>query len=283
MRRALLVVAAVMVLIAGIGIYVVINRFGHQLPIPILRGCEARTDAGSVKLNADQMANAATIAAVGLTRGLPDRAVVVALATAMQESDLTNLAGGDRDSVGLFQQRPSQGWGTVEQIRDPRYAASAFYNQLVKVRGWEEMRVTEAAQLVQRSAFPEAYQAWADEAQVLGDAFVGATSERADVRPGRRAHVAGRGRDRGARGRPSGRLGCRGYGLRRRGRPRRRPGPDRLAIRTLAGRPFRRAQRLPGALRRPGVDRGERRVEPDRGRSRRRQPRHRRGLSPRRW
>jgi hypothetical protein len=176
MRRGLLVVAVVMALIAGIGIYVAIKRFGHELPIPILRGCEAHNDAGTVRLDVDQMANAATIAAVGLTRGLPDRAVVVALATAMQESELINLAGGDRDSVGLFQQRPSQGWGSVEQIRDPRYAASAFYNQLVRVRGWEEMRVTEAAQLVQRSAFPEAYQAWADEAQVLSDALVGAAS-----------------------------------------------------------------------------------------------------------
>ncbi len=135
--------------------------------------CEVRTDTGAVRLDADQMANAATIAAVGLTRGLPERAVVVALATALQESELNNLSGGDRDSVGLFQQRPSQGWGTAEQIRDPRYAASAFYDQLVKVRGWEDMRVTEAAQRVQRSAFPEAYQKWADEAQVLAEALVG--------------------------------------------------------------------------------------------------------------
>ena len=184
MRRALLVVAVVMALIAGVGIYVAINRFGHELDIPILRGCEVRTDTGSVRLNEEQMANAATIAAVGLTRGLPDRAVVVALATAMQESELTNIAGGDRDSVGLFQQRPSQGWGTVDQILDQRYAASAFYNQLVKVRGWEDMRVTDAAQLVQRSAFPEAYQAWADEAQVLGDALVGTASGAVTCTPG---------------------------------------------------------------------------------------------------
>ena len=241
MRRALLVVAVVMVLIAGIGIYVAINRFGHQLPIPILRGCEARTDTGSVKLNADQMANAATIAAVGLTRGLPDRAVVVALATAMQESELTNLAGGDRDSVGLFQQRPSQGWGTVEQIRDPRYAASAFYNQLVKVRGWEEMRVTEAAQLVQRSAFPEAYQAWADEAQVLGDALVGDRVRCGDVQP-RSASRTLRGRPRPRRSAPAcGPTGATWVRSRTAeivlvaGR-----GPDRLAVRPLARRPFHR-------------------------------------------
>jgi hypothetical protein len=176
MRRALVVIAVVMVLIAGIGIYSAIDGLRDDLPIPIPRGCTAQTESGSVKLNDHQMANAATIAAVGLTRGLPDRAIVVALATAMQESELINLAGGDRDSVGLFQQRPSQGWGSPEQIRDPRYAASAFYNQLVRVGGWEQMRLTDAAQAVQRSAFPEAYQAWADEAQVLGDALVGAAS-----------------------------------------------------------------------------------------------------------
>ena len=109
------------------------------------------------------MANAATIAAVGIRRQLPDRAIVVALATALQESKLENLAGGDRDSVGLFQQRPSQGWGTPEQIRDPRYAAEPVLHRAAEGQGWEEMRVTEAAQRVQRSAFPEAYEKWADE------------------------------------------------------------------------------------------------------------------------
>ena len=109
---------------------------------------------------------------------------MVALATALQESELKNLAGGDRDSVGLFQQRPSQGWGTAEQILDPRYAASTFYNQLVKVRGWEDMRVTDAAQRVQRSAFPEAYEKWADEAHVLGDALVGTRIRCGHLHPG---------------------------------------------------------------------------------------------------
>jgi hypothetical protein len=119
------------------------------------------------------MANAATIAAVGIRRDMPERAIVVALATAFQESGLENLSGGDRDSVGLFQQRPSQGWGTVERIRDPRYAADKFYSALKKVRGWEKMRVTDAAQAVQRSAYPGAYQKWADEALVLANALVG--------------------------------------------------------------------------------------------------------------
>ncbi|GGK36669.1 hypothetical protein GCM10010124_31640 [Pilimelia terevasa] len=77
--------------------------------------------------------------------------------TAMQESGLRNLPGGDRDSVGLFQQRPSQGWGTVAQLRDPAYAATKFYQRLAKVPGWERMSVTDAAQAVQRSAYPNAY------------------------------------------------------------------------------------------------------------------------------
>ncbi len=119
------------------------------------------------------MANAATIAAIGVRRKMPERAVVVALATAFQESKLENLAGGDRDSIGLFQQRPSQGWGTPEQIRDPRYAANRFYAALKKVPDWEQMRVTVAAQAVQRSAFPEAYEQWADDSAVLTRALLG--------------------------------------------------------------------------------------------------------------
>ncbi|MGY1835338.1 hypothetical protein ACI79P_09525 [Blastococcus sp. SYSU DS0510] len=112
----------------------------------------------SVTLSAEQMQNAATIAQVGRDRGLPDRAVVIALATAMQESTLRNLDYGDRDSLGLFQQRPSQGWGTPEQVQDPVYAAGQFYDRLVTVPGWETGRLTEVAQAVQRSGFPELYQ-----------------------------------------------------------------------------------------------------------------------------
>ena len=82
-------------------------------------------------------------------------------------------SGGDRDSIGLFQQRPSQGWGKPEQIADPRYAADAFYTALLKVKGWEKMRVTDAAQAVQRSAHPNAYEKWADESEILARALTG--------------------------------------------------------------------------------------------------------------
>jgi hypothetical protein len=172
--RTVLISAVVVILLAlAIGIYVILHQFGNRVPLDIGRACEVRTPAGSVALDPTQMANAATIAAVGIRSELPDQAIVVALAVALQESKLENLDAGDRDSVGLFQQRPSQGWGTTEQIQDPRYAAGSFYKALVKVKGWQTMRVTEAAQKVQRSAFPEAYQKWADESAVLVEALAG--------------------------------------------------------------------------------------------------------------
>ena len=115
-------------------------------------------DGGTVTVSAEQARNATTIARVARDRGLPDRAVVIALATAQQESGLRNLDYGDRDSLGLFQQRPSQGWGTPEQVQDPVYAAGKFYDGLVQVPGWETGRLTEVAQQVQLSGFPEAYQ-----------------------------------------------------------------------------------------------------------------------------
>ncbi|WP_341717187.1 hypothetical protein QQG74_25210 [Micromonospora sp. FIMYZ51] len=171
--RAVVAGGVVLVLVAVIGVVLGMRQVGDQLRLPVVgRTCTVQAD-GTVTLNSHQMANAATIAAIGIQHKLPDRAVVVALATAYQESGLRNLSGGDRDSVGLFQQRPSQGWGTPAEIRDPRYAADKFYRALKKVRGWEEMRVTDAAQKVQRSAFPEAYEKWADESEVLARALLG--------------------------------------------------------------------------------------------------------------
>jgi len=145
-------------------------------PAPLGSACLVSTDDGAVSLDADQMANAATIAAVGIRRDLPSRALVVAFAAALQESKLRNLTYGDRDSLGLFQQRPSQNWGTAKQIQNPRYAAGRFYDALVRVHNWQKLRVTDAAQRVQRSAFPEAYQQWADEAKVLAAALNGSAT-----------------------------------------------------------------------------------------------------------
>ena len=178
MRRLLWLLTAVVIVLVGFGVYTVVVEHDGRLPIevPVGKACRAQTETGTVHLYPEQLVNAATIAAVGLGKGVPDRGIVVALATSMQESELINLDYGDRDSLGLFQQRPSQGWGTIDQIRDPRYASAAFFRQLLLTPGWQEMRVTEAAQAVQRSAYPEAYDKYADDAQVLGDALVGATS-----------------------------------------------------------------------------------------------------------
>ena len=117
-----------------------------------------------VDWNAEQVGNAKAIIEATKANGLDERAAVIAVATAMQESTLTNFGHlGDRndhDSQGLFQQRPSSGWGSVEQITDPRYATTAFLKALKQVDGWEEMPLTRAAQAVQVSAFPDHYAKW---------------------------------------------------------------------------------------------------------------------------
>jgi hypothetical protein len=173
-RKKPVVVIALLALLGALGTVVVaVNSLTGSLQLPRLGpACTVRAD-GQVTLDSTQMANAATITAVGIRRKMPEQAVVIALATALQESKLENIEHGDRDSLGLFQQRPSQGWGTPEQIRDPRYSAGKFYAALKKVKGWKEMRVTDAAQKVQRSAYPEAYEKWADESAVLAKALTG--------------------------------------------------------------------------------------------------------------
>ncbi len=114
----------------------------------------------AVALTDEQRQNAATIIGVAQRAGAPPRAWLVALATAMQESTLRNINYGDRDSLGLFQQRPSQGWGTPAQVTDPVYSTRIFIDRLLKVPNWERLPVTVAAQTVQRSAFPDAYAKW---------------------------------------------------------------------------------------------------------------------------
>ena len=127
----------------------------------------------ALTVTAEQASNAAIIADVARGRGLPDRAIVIALATAQQESRLRNLDYGDRDSLGLFQQRPSSGWGTEAQVQDPVYAANKFYDHLVTVPGWDTGRLTEVSQAVQRSAYPDAYAQWEGMAQELTTALAG--------------------------------------------------------------------------------------------------------------
>ncbi|MGW2685738.1 C40 family peptidase [Streptomyces sp. NPDC001414] len=132
-------------------------------------------------LPSEQIPNAATIVAAGLSLNVPAKGQIIALATAMQESRLRNLAYGDRDSLGLFQQRPSQGWGSAEQIRDPTYASEQFYKHLLRVNGWQQMTVAQAAQAVQKSGLPDAYAQWENLATALQAAiaktFPGATKD----------------------------------------------------------------------------------------------------------
>jgi hypothetical protein len=135
--------------------------------------CQATALGTSVDFDPSQTAYAATIVAIAEKRGLPARAGTIAIATAIQESKLRNLTYGDRDSVGLFQQRPSQGWGTEKQILDPVYATNKFYDALVKVDGYEQMRITEIAQKVQRSAYPEAYADHEQEGRLMASTLSG--------------------------------------------------------------------------------------------------------------
>lgn len=161
--------------IAGVLVLVVVGAL--VVAVVVLRpfaspGCAAAAD-GSADLTVEQADNAATIAAVGISQGMPAHAVTVALATAMQESGLRNLPGGDRDSAGLFQQRPSQGWGTYADVTDPVHAATAFYDKLRSEPDWPTLSVTQAAQLVQRSAAPQAYARWEPRARAVAAALTG--------------------------------------------------------------------------------------------------------------
>ena len=167
--RLFLVALATVVVVAAVGVLV----YRGVGPLPDPEGCQAQMNGVEVELSTEQGENAATIAAIGVRRGLPARAVSIALATAYQESKIRNLDYGDRDSVGLFQQRPSQGWGTEEQIQDPYYSANKFYDELEKIDGYQDMRITEAAQRVQRSGFPEAYEDHAEDARTLASALTG--------------------------------------------------------------------------------------------------------------
>jgi hypothetical protein len=167
-RRALALL--VIVSAAAIAGTLAIRNLDPLRPPP---GCEATVDGHTVRMDLDQAHHASLIAAAAVQRGLPARAVTIALAAAYQESDLHNLDHGDRDSLGLFQQRPSQGWGTPEQIMDPAYAVGAFYDALVKVPNYRDLAITVAAQEVQRSAFPDAYADHEQDARVLASALTG--------------------------------------------------------------------------------------------------------------
>jgi hypothetical protein len=155
---------------AALGLYI-----GYQRIAPLLEGsgCDVSGAGQTISLNASQAGIAATIAGVAARDSLPAEAVTVAYAAALQESKLQNLNHGDRDSVGVFQQRPSQGWGTTSQLEDPVYATSRFFSALVQVPGYQQMPVYQAAQAVQRSADGYAYQRYQTMAAHMASAFTG--------------------------------------------------------------------------------------------------------------
>jgi hypothetical protein len=169
------VVTLTLAVAAGVGVYVAIRVVtGGFSPSP---QCTVTTSDGTVTLDPVQAADAATISAVGVARGLPHYAVTIALATAMQESKLYNLPGGDRDSVGLFQQRPSQGWGTAAQITDPYFSTNSFLAALsFYAPNYMTTYLWESAQAVQRSGFPTAYAQWESQAAHMVLAIVNGTA-----------------------------------------------------------------------------------------------------------
>ena len=165
-------IGAVVALGAVATAVVLVDR-GAVPPLLDTSGCTAEVDGHTVEVDLEQAENAALITAVAVERGMPARAASIALATAYQESKLYNIDYGDRDSVGLFQQRPSQGWGSVAQLTDPVYATNAFYDALQKVDGYDSMEITVAAQEVQRSGYPDAYADHEKDGRALASALTG--------------------------------------------------------------------------------------------------------------
>jgi len=165
-RLLLLVIVAVVGGAGYFGYTTFVANFGEP-------SCRATALGKAVTFSPEQSANAATITAIALKRGLPARAATIANATAIQESKLRNIRFGDRDSLGLFQQRPSQGWGTVAQILDPVYATNKFYDALIKVDGYQTMEITKVAQEVQRSGAPLAYADHEQKGRVLASTLAG--------------------------------------------------------------------------------------------------------------
>jgi cell wall-associated NlpC family hydrolase len=147
----------------------------------VLDGTSSTALRAGLDLPGEQLPNAYAIVATGQRLGTPGRAQLVALAVALQESRLRNLNYGDADSLGLFQQRPSQGWGTADQIRDPVYASEKFFQQLLAVDGWQQLTLAQAAQAVQRSAHADAYAQWEPLATALLSALTKALPSRAAV------------------------------------------------------------------------------------------------------
>ena len=168
-------VAGLVVVVLGVVATAAVLGVRHLRALVSGEQCLVTASGTSFEWAPDQASNAAAITAIAVQRGMPPRAATIAIATAMQESKVRNVKFGDRDSLGLFQQRPSQGWGTAEQILDPEYSTNKFYDALEKIKRYESMDIAEAAQKVQRSAAGEAYAQHEAQARVTASVLSGQT------------------------------------------------------------------------------------------------------------
>mgnify|MGYP000850983905 FL=1 len=169
---AVLGIALVLALIAG---GITLWSTWNKAPLPIEDRCTATAGGRTTTVDPAQARNAAIIAGMSIKRGLAPRAASIALATAYQESGIRNLDYGHADSLGLFQQRPSKGWGTEEQIMDPWYSTRSFYREMEKIRNWKTKDINDVAQAVQRSAYPDAYRRHVPNARTLASSLTGET------------------------------------------------------------------------------------------------------------
>jgi hypothetical protein len=169
-RRGRRVAVLVVLAIVGAGVWYAARFLYSSVVNP---QCTITAAGMTETFDPEQTGNAALIAAVSMKRDMKPRAATIALTTAFQESKIRNLRYGDRDSLGLFQQRPSMGWGTEKQILDPVYATNRFYDALAKFADYEHADITKIAQKVQKSGYPEAYRDHEGQGRVLASTLTG--------------------------------------------------------------------------------------------------------------
>ncbi len=181
MLRAGAAAVAAIVAACAVGLALLVGSVAPPAPASTPSTCRLVSSDGEsidvpVELDPEQLTNASIVVSTAQALGLDERAAVIGVATALQESGLRVLSQeeSDRDSAGIFQQRPSQGWGTVEQVMDPVYASRSFFERFVQVPNWQNLPLTVAAQAVQVSAYPDAYAQWEQTASALTMALTGA-------------------------------------------------------------------------------------------------------------
>lgn len=166
-------ITAVVLALIVVGVFAGVKAITSLQTTPITDECVAPYKGVDYTLDPGQSRNAAIISGLSVKRQLPAHAATIALATAMQESKLRNLSYGHADSLGLFQQRPSQGWGSKKQLQDPIYSTNKFYDALTKVKDYQTLPVTKAAQKVQHSAYPDAYAKHEKSARAFASSLTG--------------------------------------------------------------------------------------------------------------